>query len=85
MTKNRNLYFLLVNLILGFAVILSYIWGLVYYPEYGTALWGNIETSYIPYIIFSMLLAALGYFVFSFYLLITKNFKLLTHQSIFIF
>ena len=77
MTKNRNLYFLLVNLILGFAVILSYIWGLVYYPEYGTALWGNIETSYIPYIIFSMLLAALGYFVFSFYFINYKKFQTL--------
>ena len=77
MIKNRNLCFLLVNLILGFAVILSYIWGLVYYPEYGTALWGNIETSYIPYIIFSMLLAALGYFVFSFYFINYKKFQTL--------
>ena len=85
MTKNRNLYFLLVNLILGFAVILSYIWGLVYYPEYGTALWGDIETSYIPYIIFSMLLAALGYFVFSLYFINYKKFQTLnTSEYIYI-
>ena len=66
MIKKRNILFLLVNLILGFAVILSYIWGLVYYPEYGSALWGKVETNNIPYIIFSMMLAAVGYFVFSF-------------------
>ena len=75
MIKKRNILFLLVNLILGFAVILSYIWGLVYYPEYGSALWGKIETNNIPYIIFSMLLAAVGYFVFSFYFLNYKKFQ----------
>ena len=37
MIKNRNLFFLLVNFILGSTVILSYIWGLVFYPEYGSA------------------------------------------------
>jgi len=75
MIKKRNILFLLVNLILGFAVILSYIWGLVYYPEYGSALWGKVETNNIPYIIFSMLLAAVGYFVFSFYFLNYKKFQ----------
>ena len=57
MIKNRNLFFLLVNFILGSTVILSYIWGLVFYPEYDSALWGKIDTDYIPYIIFSMFLA----------------------------
>ena len=75
MIKKRNILFLLVNLILGFAVILSYIWGLVYYPEYGSALWGKVETNNIPYIIFSMMLAAVGYFVFSFYFLNYKKFQ----------
>ena len=75
MIKKRNILFLLVNLILGFAVILSYIWGLVYYPEYGSALWGKVETNNIPYIIFSMFLAAVGYFVFSFYFLNYKKFQ----------
>tara|TARA_Y100000590_G_C15609684_1_gene973354 strand:+ start:694 stop:1221 length:528 start_codon:yes stop_codon:yes gene_type:complete len=75
MIKKRNILFLLVNLILGFAVILSYIWGLVYYPEYGSALWGKVETNNIPYIIFSMMLAAVGYFVFSFYFLKYKKFQ----------
>lgn len=77
MIKNRNLFFLLVNFILGSTVILSYIWGLVFYPEYGSALWGKIDTDYIPYIIFSMFLAAIGYFIFSFYFICFKKFQTL--------
>ena len=77
MIKNRNLFFLLVNFILGSTVILSYIWGLVFYPEYDSALWGKIDTDYIPYIIFSMFLAAIGYFIFSFYLICFKKFQTL--------
>ena len=82
MIKNRNIIFLLVNFLLGSTVIFSYIWGLQYASD-PDQLWGDMNSNHIPYIVFSMLLGAIGYMTFSYFFLFikklsnldTKNFK----------
>ena len=89
MIRNRNIIFLLVNILLGSSVIFSYIWGLQYVDD-PDRLWGNIRSNYIPYIVFSMLLGAIGYMAFSYFFLFvkklsnfdTKNFKKLINLYI---
>ena len=66
--KSYRWLLLAVNLIGGSAVIGSYIWGLGR-PGAVEALWGGVPESVRPYYTAGMLLAAAGYFAFTYFLL----------------
>jgi hypothetical protein len=55
------------NLVGGVAVLGSYAWGLAAHPLTRGALWGGVPDSLRPLYTASMLLAAVGYFAFSFF------------------
>lgn len=57
----------------GFAVLASYVWGVLAHPGTAGLLWGNIPPKAIPYYTASMLLAALGFLVFTHYLLLSLD------------
>lgn len=80
MIKNRNIVFLLVNIILGLSVILSYIWGIIYNDD-PSLLWGRVNVNHIPYIVLSMFLGAIGYLIFSFFFLCVKKLNSLTSNQ----
>jgi len=58
-----------VFLIGGLAVLGSYLWGVLARPDAGQILWGGVPESMRPYYTVNMLLAAAGYFPFTFYIL----------------
>ena len=62
-------WMLAINLLGGIAVLGSYAIGLVTHPGAGGALWGGVPDSLRPLYTTGMLLAALGYFAFSYFLL----------------
>lgn len=62
-----------INIIGGAAVIGSYVWGLLAHPGTGNLLWGTIPAGAIPFYVASMLLAAMGYLLFSAYLIFILN------------
>ncbi|MEI6890394.1 MAG: hypothetical protein ACOYNU_12665 [Bacteroidales bacterium] len=59
---------LLINLVGGGCVIGSYIQGFVSHPGNSEALWGNVPSSLLPFYTLSMATAAVGYLVFTAYL-----------------
>ena len=63
---NTRLSLFVINGLLGTTVLLSYIWG-VSSAEDPLALWGKMPEEYISYITGSMLIAALGYIIFTLY------------------
>jgi hypothetical protein len=64
---------LLINLLGGGAVIGSYIWGFLTYPNAGQALWGGVPDSIRPFYTAGMFLAATGYFAFTYFILFRLN------------
>ena len=58
-----------VILVGGLAVLGSYLWGVLARPDAGQILWGGVPGSLRPYYTVNMLLAAAGYFPFTFYIL----------------
>ena len=58
-----------VFLIGGLAVLGSYLWGVMARPDAGQLLWGGVPENMRPYYTVNMLLAAAGYFPFTFYIL----------------
>ena len=58
-----------VILIGGLAVLGSYLWGVLARPDAGQTLWGGVPRSIRPFYTVNMLLAAAGYFPFTFYIL----------------
>lgn len=62
---HRSLLWL--NLLGGIAVLGSYAWGLAAHPQTRGQLWGGVPDSLRPLYTASMLLAAVGYFAFSFF------------------
>jgi hypothetical protein len=60
---------LIINVIGGAAVIGSYIFGLNAQAEGANILWGGVSTSIRPVYFASMILSALGYFAFLYYIL----------------
>jgi len=58
-----------VFLIGGLAVLGSYLWGVLARPDAGQLLWGGVPENMRPYYTVNMLLAAAGYFPFTFYIL----------------
>ena len=67
--KTYRWLLLAINLLFGTAVIGSYIWGLGR-PGAVDALWGGVPGSIRPYYTAGMLLAAGGYFVFTYFILL---------------
>jgi len=65
----QRLILLIINIIGGAAVILSYIYGLRGQVGGANVLWGNVSTSIRPIYFVSMIISALGYFAFIYYVL----------------
>jgi hypothetical protein len=63
---------LIINILGGSAVIGSYIWGLGR-PGAVDALWGGVPESIRPYYTAGMLLAAAGYFAFTYFILLRMD------------
>lgn len=66
--KKYRWLLLAINILFGSAVIGSYIWGLGR-PGAVDALWGGVPAEIRPYYTAGMLLAAAGYFAFTYFLL----------------
>jgi hypothetical protein len=64
----QKIYMLVINVLCGGAVILSYVHGLMSNPDSGPALWGEVPKALTPLYTVSMFTAAAGYLVFSYYL-----------------
>jgi len=64
---------LLINILCGSAVIGSYLLGLGGRPGAADALWGGIPPSLRPFYSAGMLLAAAGYFLFTYFLLVRMD------------
>ena len=60
---------LLINILGGLAVLGSYVWGFLTYPNAVEILWGGVPPGLRPFYTISMFLAAGGYFAFSSYIL----------------
>ena len=66
--KNKNIFYI-INILGGSLVLFSYGHGLSSHVDLRIQLWGNIPISIKPYYTFNMLLATLGYFCFTSYIL----------------
>jgi hypothetical protein len=64
---------LLINLIGGAAVLGSYALGILNHPNAGQMLWGEVPESIRQYYTANMLLAAMGYFGFIYFILFRLN------------
>ena len=60
---------LLINILGGAAVLGSYALGILTHPNAGQILWGDVPESIRPYYTANMLLAAMGYFAFIYFIL----------------
>jgi hypothetical protein len=60
---------LFINLLGGGAVIGSYIWGFLTHSNAGQALWGGVPDSIRSFYTAGMVLAATGYFAFTYFIL----------------
>lgn len=58
-----------INVVGGLLVIGSYVQGLMAHPDNRNALWGGVPNSVQPLYTICMLLAALGYFAFTYFIL----------------
>ncbi|MFC1926414.1 hypothetical protein ACFLWV_01540 [Chloroflexota bacterium] len=67
--ETEHIILLVINIIGGAAVIGSYIFGLKAPPGGGNALWGGIQVNIRPVYGVSMILSALGYFAFIYFIL----------------
>src|SRR4030042_3249236 len=65
----QQIILLLINIIGGAAVILSYIYGLKGQSGGANVLWGNVSEGIRPLYTVSMIISALGYFAFIYYVL----------------
>ena len=69
----EKLILLSINLVAGGSVIVSYIQGLMSHTENSAALWGKVPASLLPFYTISMATAAVGYLVFTCYLVFFVN------------
>lgn len=65
----QQIILLVINIVGGAAVILSYVFGLNAQAGGANVLWGGVSTSIRPVYFVSMILSALGYFAFLYYIL----------------
>jgi len=70
---NQQIILVIINVLGGAAVIGSYIHGFVTHPGSGNALWGGITGWLRSVYGISMILAALGYFAFVYFILFRIN------------
>jgi hypothetical protein len=71
--NRQKIILLLINITGGIAVIGSYIYGLNAQPAGTTVLWGDVPQNIQPVYAVSMILSAIGYFAFLYYLLFRIN------------
>lgn len=64
---NYSQLFVAINIIGGVTVLSSYVGGILLYPEHREGLWGGIENKHRIYFVLSMLIAALGYLTFLYF------------------
>ena len=64
---------LFINLAGGSAVLGSYAYGVLTHPDAGQILWGGVPASIRPFYTAGMLLAAAGYFAFTYFILFRLN------------
>jgi hypothetical protein len=69
----EKIVLLLINLLAGGSVIASYIQGLLAHPGKSTVLWGNVPLGLLPFYTISMATAAVGYLIFTSYLIFFVN------------
>lgn len=65
----HKLFLLLINLIGGIAVLVSYAIGIINHPETRGALWGGVPRAIMPVYTVSMFTAAAGYLAFTYFIL----------------
>lgn len=65
--------FLLINILGGLAVLGSYAWGFLTHQDARGVLWGGVPPSIRPFYSIGMLLAAIGYFAFTGFILFVLN------------
>jgi hypothetical protein len=73
----QKIWFLLINLLGGVAVIASYVAGLVTHPHTEQLLWGRITPPLKPVYLVSMPLAAAGYLLFLYFIVVYLDAKAL--------
>ena len=69
----QKITLILINIIFGSLVLLSYYKGLNKEPELSLKLWGGVPKILQPYIVASMFISALGYFFFTINFLINTD------------
>ncbi len=69
----QTIILLVINVIGGAGVIGSYIQGIIAHPGSGNVLWGGVPAGMRPVYGISMILAALGYFAFMYFILFKLN------------
>jgi hypothetical protein len=69
MMHPRKWLLVIIILVGGFAVLGSYVYGTQAYPGKAELLWGGVPENFRPFITANMLLAAIGYFAFTYYVL----------------
>ena len=69
----QQIILLIINILGGAAVILSYIYGLKAQAGGANILWGNVAENIRPLYTVSMIISALGYFAFIYYILFRIN------------
>lgn len=67
--KKEQWILVAINIIGGIAVLGSYAYGIVTQPEAAPALWGDVPASIKPFYQVSMITAALGYLVFTWFII----------------
>jgi hypothetical protein len=65
----QQIILLIINILGGAAVMLSYVYGLKGQSGGANVLWGNVPESIRPLYMVSMIISALGYFAFIYYIL----------------
>ncbi len=68
--NRRKLVLLLINILGGILVIGSYIYGLNAQSAGAAVLWGGVPQNIQPIYAVSMIISAIGYFAFIYYLLV---------------
>jgi hypothetical protein len=69
----QQIILLIINVLGGAAVMLSYVYGLKGQTGGANVLWGNVSEGVRPVYFVSMIISALGYFAFIYYILFRIN------------
>jgi hypothetical protein len=69
----EKIYLLIINVLGGIAVLGSYAYGINTHPDAGKILWGNVPLQLKTFYNISMLSAAAGYFLFTYFIMFSLN------------